>query len=268
MGRPASAPVTPTVSESRESPALPTTERPPWLDAALGDATGRGVTVGIVDSGLDPGWHDPALLPGVGLIARGPGFFLRRSDDWEDRIGHGTSCARIVRAMAPGAAIVPVRVFDRRLETSVEVLIAALRWAVERRLQVVNLSLGTRRGGALKPLYAACEEASRRGTVIVAAVEQKTGRSYPAVFANALGVAAGEFAGAFDFRYRPGVAVECVAVGRRWVRSLGGERLVDGNSYAAPHVAALAALVLERTPSAGLEGVRRFLAAHSLETRS
>jgi subtilisin family serine protease len=251
-----------------ETPPLPTAERPSWLDAAVGDATGRGVDVGIVDSGLDPAWRDPALRAGVGLLARGGGFRLHETDDWEDRIGHGTSCARIVREMAPGAAIVPLRVFDRRLETSAEVLIAALRWAVERRIAVVNLSLGTRREHALRPLYAACEEASRQGMVIVAAVERHSGESYPAVFANALGVAADEFANVFDFRYLPGAAVECVAAGRRRVHSLGGERLVYGNSYAAPHVAALAALVLERTPAAGLEGVRRFLAAHSLETRS
>jgi subtilisin family serine protease len=246
----------------------PTVERPPWLDAALGDATGRGVAVGVVDSGLDPAWRDPALLPGVGLLARRPGFVLEVSEDWGDRNGHGTRCARIVHEMAPGASIVPIRVFDRRLETSVQVLIAALRWAVEHRLQVVNLSLGTHRNGALRPLYAVCEEAARRGTVIVAAVDRATSTSYPAVFANVLGVDGGDVPGAFDFRYRPSDAIECVAAVPRRVLRADGERRVQGNSFAAPRIAALAALALERTPSAGLDGVRNFLATHSMEARS
>jgi subtilisin family serine protease len=206
----------------------------------------------------------------VGILARGTEFAVAESDDWADRIGHGTACASIVHEMAPGASIVPIRVFDSRLVTSVEVLIAGLGWAVVRRLPIVNLSLGTHLGAALEPLYLACERARQAGTVVVAAVDGGArGRgSYPAVFDNALGVEAGRFAGAFDLRYRPDHAVECVAPGRRLAREVGGGRtVVDGASFAAPHVAALAALVLERHPGAGLDGVRDFLAAHTLETR-
>jgi subtilisin family serine protease len=253
------------VAELGAAPA-PEGARPRWLDDAVGGATGRGVAVGVIDSGLDRGWRDPALSPGVGLLARGPGFVLERSGDWDDRIGHGTACAGIVRATAPNAAIVPIRVFDRRLATSIEVLIAALRWATERRLQVVNLSLGTRLEGALRPLYAACEEAARRGTVVVAAVDRPTRSSYPAVFANVLGVEAARFADPHRFLYRPDAAVECAAAGCRRVRWLGGgDHDFEANSYAAPYVAGLAALVLERAPGAGLEGVREFLARHGSE---
>ena len=250
---------------------LPDTERPPWLDAALGNAAGRGVTVGVVDSGLDPEWREPAFEPGVGLLARGGGrsrYDLAASDDTADRIGHGTECASIVREMAPGARMVPIRVFDDRLETSVPVLIAAVRWAVERGLAVVNLSLGTRLGGALRPLYAVCEQARRAGTVVVAAVDRAGRRSYPAIFENVLGVEAADFDSAYAFRYRPGEAVECVAPGRRLVRTLGGRRMpVDGGSFAAPHVTALAALLVEREPGAGLDGVRAFLARHATGAR-
>jgi subtilisin family serine protease len=244
-------------------PPLPTA-RPPWLDAALGGSTGRGVAVGVVDSGLDPGWTDPRLRPGVGILARGPGFAGAASDDWEDRIGHGTRCASIVLEMAPRAEVVPVRVFDRRLVTSVEALVAAVDWAAERRLPVVNLSLGTHLGAALKPLYAACERALRAGTVIVAAVDGVERWSYPAAFANVLGVEAGDLTSVYDVRYRPDEAAECVAAGRRPARDLGGARVVvEGGSFAAPHVAALAALILEREPGAGLDGVRAFLARHA-----
>lgn len=249
------------------SPRLPDGERPPWLDAALGDATGRGVTVGVVDSGLDPEWREQSFTAGVGLLARGGGrrrYEVAASADVADRIGHGTQCASIVREMAPGARITPIRVFDDRLETSVPALIAAVRWAVERRLAVVNLSLGTRLGSALRPLYAVCEEARRAGVVVIAAVDRGSRRSYPAIFANVLGVEAGEFRSAYEFRYRPDEAVEVVAPGRRMVRTLGGRRvLVDGGSFAAPHVTALAALLVEREPGAGLDGVRAFLARHA-----
>jgi subtilisin family serine protease len=248
---------------------LPDVARPSWVDAALGDATGRGVGIGLIDSGLDPDWREPAFAPGVGLLARDGGdrYELAPSADAADRVGHGTRCASILREMAPGAEIVPIRVFDDKLVTSVPVLIAAVRWAVERRLAVVNLSLGTHLFRAIRPLYAACEEARRAGTVVVAAVDRSVSGSYPAVFANVLGVEEGLFDSAWAFRYRPDHAVECVASGRRRVRTLGGGRVVvDASSFAAPHVAALAALLAEREPGAGLDSTRAFLAHHALPT--
>lgn len=237
---------------------LPGLETPPWVGAQLGPVSGRGVTVGIVDSGLDPALRGPDVEPGVSLVAAG---------EVDDRIGHGSACASIVRGMAPGATIVPIRVFDDRLKTSVEVLVAAIRWAVDRGLRVLNLSLGSVREDALKPLYVACEEARRRGTIPVAATAVG-GTSYPAVFECAIGVKGDYFDNVYDFEFRPGAAVECVAQSRRRVRALGGEhRRVDSFSFAAPHVAAIVALLLERHPDADLDEIRQHLDRCSITRR-
>ena len=72
----------------------------------------------------------------------------RLSEDYVDRLGHGTAVFAAIQEKAPGAEVYAVRVFTDRLKTSARALVAAIDWAAERRVRVVNLSLGTLRRGA------------------------------------------------------------------------------------------------------------------------
>ena len=182
---------------------LPSRSPPAWVRRDLGGATGRGVRVAVIDSGRDPEWSDPRIQPGIGLVDPSSQLELARSDDDHDRIGHGTACCDILLSMAPGITIVPIRVFGDRLETSPELIVAALDWAAEQRAKIVNLSLGTHLKSALEPLYLACERARERGVLVVSAVSMSQGWSYPAIFDNVLSVQAGSFA----FASRPRFAL-------------------------------------------------------------
>ncbi|MEM7356104.1 MAG: S8 family serine peptidase [Acidobacteriota bacterium] len=231
---------------------------------ALAGATGRGLRVGLIDSGRDPDWQEPRILPGIGLADIERPFALERSADDADRIGHGTACCDLILRSAPEVEIVPCRVFVHRLETSVELLVAALEWAATERFDLVNLSLGTTLESAVRPFYRACEKLHRQGTIVVSAIEQSEAFSYPAAFDNVLGVHADHFADDFDYRYDPEAAAECTARGDGEVRWLEGERReVFASSFAAPRITGLLALFLEQSPGAGLAEARRFLAAQA-----
>ncbi|MEJ2678834.1 MAG: S8 family serine peptidase, partial [Gemmatimonadota bacterium] len=222
--------------------------------------TGRGVRVGVVDSGWDRSIFDPRVSKGVGLVDLENDLALCFSDDDNDRIGHGTACASLIMRSAPDAEIVPIRVFGRRLETSVPILVAGLNWAVERALQVVNLSLGTLRWQALRPLYAACERARHAGVIIVAARDTARMWSFPAVFDNVIGVEAGQVKRPYGLRYKMDAAIECVANGRHRVRWRGGGlRVLQGNSLAAPIISGAVARLLEVQPLANLATIRTLL---------
>ena len=219
---------------------------------------------------MDSGWdrtlvnHLVHLEEGAAFTDAGP------RADATDRVGHGTACITLAYRVAPGAAYCPVRVFEDRLETSVAALRGAVLWAVERGFDVVNLSLGTALEEAVLPLYEACERARDAGTVVVAASDPAGERRYPAIFENVVSVGTGPFADPFDYEFRPGNAVECLACGPEqetvW---LGGEaRRVRGSSYAAPNVTGLVALFRERHPRAPLDEVREFLARHAVSARA
>ena len=102
------------------------------------DLRGRGVSVAVIDSGVNP------EHPHVGAVAGGVkiGLSGEVSEDFVDRLGHGTAVFAAIQEKAPEAEIFAVRVFDDRLRTSVRALVAAIDWAAERGVRVVNLSLG------------------------------------------------------------------------------------------------------------------------------
>ncbi len=222
---------------------------------------GDGVVAAVIDSGWDRAQPSQGVSPGV-AVRTAAGVGVRVVTDDRDRIGHGTLCINRIRLIAPAAEILPIRVFGRRLETSIPALLAALDCALERNVDVVNLSLGTVVADAKLPLYARCEQARKRGVIIVAASSRGRGWSFPAVFDNVVGVEGVDGWPQFRIAYRPGSALEFAtsslcspAVG------LGGRAMtVIGPSYAAPTIAGLAALIKARRRSASLVSVRRSLA--------
>jgi len=240
-------------------------QRPEWVTRELGDPTGRGVRVGVLDSGWDRSLRDPRVLPGVGLTDPANELALGRTDDDADRNGHGTACADQVLRIAPDARVVPVRVFGRGLDTSPSVLYEALKWAVEQRLHVINVSLGTSLHETMYPLYVLCERARRSGIIVVAAGHNQQDWSYPAIFENVIGVDAAQFDSPFTYRYRPDEAMECLAWGLDVpVRWLGGRHVPrTGTSFAAPQISGMVALFRERYPDATLEDVRELLARYA-----
>lgn len=119
----------------------------------------------IIDSGVH------ASHPHVGSV-RG-GVAIDRdgsvSGDFVDRIGHGTAVTAAIREKAPDAELFAVRIFDGALTTSATTVIAAIDWAVEAGMHVINLSLGTSNAAHRQAFIGAVARAEARGAVIVAA---------------------------------------------------------------------------------------------------
>ncbi len=94
--------------------------------------------IAIIDSGIHPG-H-----PHVGEIAGGVEITLAgESQDTIDRLGHGTAVAGAIREKVRDAELYAVKVFDRRLTANIGVILRALEWCRDHRMDLVNLSLGT-----------------------------------------------------------------------------------------------------------------------------
>ena len=148
--------------------------------------TGKNVAVAVavIDSGVNPDHpHVSGVAGGVRIDLAGDA-----SDDYVDRLGHGTAVFAAIQEKAPGSDIFAVRVFEDRLRTSTRALVAAIDWAAERRMRVVNLSLGTLREEHAGPLGEALERLARSGGVVVAAAEADGQRWWPGSLPSAIGV--------------------------------------------------------------------------------
>lgn len=91
---------------------------PVTAEWAVGDSDGAGVTVAIIDSGVDqshPAVAGPFALGAALSYDAGTGEVLIEDGPHDDLYGHGTACAALVRAHAPSCEIMGVRVLGTRL---------------------------------------------------------------------------------------------------------------------------------------------------------
>lgn len=224
---------------------------PEW---AWGGATGRGVRVAIVDSGVEAG--HPALDGavdtefGLEVTIGADEDPVERAGAHEDAYGHGTAVAGIVHALAPDARITSVKVLGAGLGGKAATFLRGLGWAVERRFDVINLSLGTNRRDWALAFYEVCDEAYFRNSLLVTAANNATRPTFPSLFGSVTSVACNLATDPFRFHYNPDPPTEFLARGIdvdvAWRG--GGRRIGTGNSYAAAHISGLAALIRSKHP--------------------
>jgi membrane-anchored mycosin MYCP len=242
------------------------------FDRVRAFADGRGIRVAVIDSGVDDTHRQLR-----GQVTEGADFLYGTSDGRRDCVGHGTGVASIIaakpsltdgkrlRGLAPAATIVPVRVSEQELidgrnpgkSIGGDELAEAIDWAAatgggKGNATVINLSLTTTED--FRPVRLAVQRAIAGGVVIVAAVgnlgAEGNPTPFPAAYPGVIGVGAiGEDGVLQPFSQR-GPYVDVVAPGGKVIAANArhGYQLAEGTSYAAPFVAATAALIRQRFP--------------------
>jgi subtilisin len=220
-------------------------------DWAFGGSTGKDVRVCILDSGVEAGHPLIGGIAGAVAFRRGEDDEIEVEEDTEgDLCGHGTACAGIVRSLAPECKLFSARVLGAGFKGSGPVLLAGLRWAVEQRFDVINMSLSTTKRQFAGLLHELADSAYFRRTVLVASAHNMPVESYPWRFSSVISVGSHEEADPLTFFYNPSPPVEFFArgVGVEIAWLGGGTILSTGNSFATPHMSAICALVLAKHP--------------------
>jgi len=248
------------------------------LDEAWSLSRGSGVTVAVVDSGVD---RDNVHLQGA-LV---PGFtsFGDSSVPADDDVAaHGTAVAGLIAGrrvegsgvvgIAPEARIMPVRAFESAPESgqssrdlvapSVSSIVSGIRWAADHGAKIINVSLSDAQ--SLDAYRAAVDHARSRGALVIASAgNRRTANAdapdpehfYPGELPGALAVAAvmkdgswnadSSFAGEHVDIAAPGQAMPSAYIS-------GGDCVFNGDSasssYATAVVSGAAALVASRFP--------------------
>jgi subtilisin family serine protease len=239
-------------------------------DWAWGGSTGRGARVCVLDSGIERGHPLVGELEQTMAVERdAEGSITVFEDDRGDLFGHGTAVAGIVRSLAPDAAITSVRVLGEANRGSGEVMMTGLRWAIDHGFDVINMSLSTTKRELLAVLHELTDAAYFQRSAVVAAAHNMALESYPWRFSSVLSVGTHEVDDPMCFYYNPAPPVEFYARGLEielaWLG--GGTLRASGNSFAAAHISAIAALVLAKHPRMTpfeLKSVLRFTAANAV----
>jgi subtilisin len=223
-------------------------------DWSWGGASGQGVRVAVIDSGIDA--NHPALddcvqaEQGLALSLDEDGEIVEDIGPHGDAFGHGTACAGIIHSVAPEARITSVKVLDERLSGKAAVFLRGLAWAVEQGFDVINLSLGTARRDWALPFYEICDQAYFRNCFLVTAANNVRLPSFPSMYGAVTSVACNLSADPMEFHFNPDPPTEFLARGIdvevAWLD--GATIKTTGNSFAAPHIAGIAALIRSKHP--------------------
>ena len=159
---------------------------PEW---AWQGATGKGVRVAILDSGVDASHPAVGAVNGYVIPLEGEGgVWSYDTAPHEDTSGHGTACAGIIRALAPDCEIYSVKVLGISIWGKATTFLQGVRWALDNGMQVCNLSLGTGKREYLPALHELVDEAAFRHVPLVCAARNMPGAYYPSLFASVLSV--------------------------------------------------------------------------------
>ncbi|MDD5209529.1 MAG: S8 family peptidase [Elusimicrobiales bacterium] len=209
---------------------------------------GKGARVAVLDTGADCAHPDLAPNCTFGYNTLNPGAV-----PFDDG-GHGTHVAGIIAGalnwngmvgVAPEATILPVKVLNSSGTGKVSQIIDGLGWAVQQRVDIINMSLGA-------PKYSdaqskAVKAAREAGILVVSAAGNDAGPvNYPAAYEDSLAVASMDFSNKIAGSSSRGPEIDFIAPGVKIFSSYPGGKfmVMSGTSQAAPHISGLAALAV------------------------
>ncbi len=149
------------------------------------NSSGQGMRVAVIDSGVN---HNH---PHISRVAGGIAISLDPAADtssYVDVLGHGTAVMAAIQEKAPAAQYFAVKLFHDSLRTTADHLLKSIEWAIDNRMDVINLSLGTRNPDHIARFRPLLERAAANGIVLVSALEADGHPCFPGSLPGVAGV--------------------------------------------------------------------------------
>lgn len=238
------------------------------------------IKIGLIDSGVD-------YSSNINIVER-ENFveeYIETNPIFDDLSGHGTAVAGLmasdssvesdnfqfddknlnklmnekIQGVNPYIDIYSARVLDDNNETTVNRLIAALEWAIEKDVNIININCGISNDN--KQLHDVIKKAYKKGILIIGAAGNDKSIQYPSKYSEVMAVGSVKCTGDQSSASATGEELEVVAPGQD-VTSYGPFGILDsysGSSMAAPQVTALAAILWQQDLTKSSEFIRQLI---------
>ena len=232
----------------------------------------RSVTVAVVDTGINA---SNAMFRGRTISSQSYNFF-GNNKNVQDTFGHGTHvCGIIADATPTNVGLLVLRVSNSEGKSSLLTIKTALQYAIAKKADVVNLSMGFIDANAYLYDYlnSTIDKAYERGIPICCAAgngeQGSTGIDvrycYPACYSKTIAVSAIDTSYHLASYSNRGSGIDFTAPGTGIVSAYfrGGTTAMSGTSMAAPHITAAIAYLKMVQPNLSVNGVYRELKVYS-----
>ncbi len=218
---------------------------------------GQGVNVAVIDTGID---YNHEQLKNRFSSLKGYDFLHETATPQDDN-GHGSHVAGIIAAdelgVAPQCNLFALKVLDARGYGNEADILAAIDWAIENDMHVLNMSLGS--NYASNAEHSAINAALQQGIIIAAAAgnDGNTSYTYPASYQGVLSIAAVDYMNNHSWFSNKNDRLFISAPGEDIFSCYKNNKYkeLSGTSMATPHIAGTLALLLSIEQEAHLEEV-------------
>lgn len=227
------------------------------------------IKVAIIDSGVD--YSDD-----IDIVYRKN--FIPNEDNipilFEDGSGHGTSVAGIIAAKDNDEGITGInedvelysaKVLDENNCAPVSRVIEAINWAIDEKVDIINMSFGTSTYSV--DLENVIKRAKAKGILLVASAENGGGVEYPAAYDEVMAVGAVGADGKISEESSTGFEIDVTAPGEQ-ISSTGafdGIMISGGTSMAAPHVTGIASVLWQKNKNVPADFIEKLICGSAKE---
>ena len=142
--------------------------------------TGNGVSVAIIDSGIDNCGSGVSIYEDLTMEEYGYDF---------DLLGHGNVIADIISHYAPNVKLISVKVFHESLTCSTVQLEKAIQWCIDREIDIINISAAFESEKTnIDTIHNLCKLASKKGIIIVSAIDYQRSLTVPGELTEVIAV--------------------------------------------------------------------------------
>jgi hypothetical protein len=230
-------------------------------------ARGGGTLIAVIDAGVDQSHPDlqSSVVEAFSAVSGAS------NDPHGTEISGIISAHGIVRGVAPEARLLDVRVFagerGRQSTATTFNLVRGIDWALSKRARVLNMSFAGPNDALLEE---SIKKAAAKGAITVAAAGNggpQAAPAYPAAYPGVIAVTAIDVEDRLYQLANRGSYISVAAPGVDVLTpsSNHAHQMVSGTSYAAAHVSAVVALMIERYPTIDVDAARLALTAAAVD---
>ena len=226
----------------------------------------RKVTIAIIDSGIDNRFKNQFKCKVSGIGVTLINNEIKIVEDYFDENGHGTLTASVIINECPDIEFFIIKILDRKLEGNIECLIASLEYLLDKDVNIINMSLVVEKNGRDSRLKKICKRLNDQGKILIAAVENGSKKSIPAIYSTVIAVEGRKLKQNFDFMFSSNKRINCVIRSEPHLYYQKKDDYVmygDCNSFAAAKLSGKLARILRKQPSNDNSKVKKLLRKES-----